>query len=117
MIEVVVDAHLGLLRVEPAEPAGVLDDRPPPRDGQSEEESVQARVVQAFADVATGGEHEPLLVFWDHRETVKSCTALPCSDSTLQHDDVTCEASKVVRQIFQVVPTLRQHVGDTASVN
>ena len=54
--------------MEAVEPAGVPDQRALPRHGHGEEQGVESRVVEAFADVTPCGEDEPRLVLPDTGE-------------------------------------------------
>src|SRR3990172_8318335 len=64
-IDVVEDPDLPLPGASTVKPAGVLDQRSPPRHGKRQEERIQPRVVEAFADVASGREDEALLTLWN----------------------------------------------------
>ena len=59
-IDVVVNANLGLRDTWTMEPAGVLGERPSPRNRHREEECVEPRIVETFADVASSREHDAL---------------------------------------------------------
>src|SRR5206468_6257236 len=66
-VDVIVDAHLALPRVQPVKAPSVLDERALPRDGHGQKEGVLSRVVEHLADVAYRCENVALLVARDVR--------------------------------------------------
>jgi hypothetical protein len=61
-IHIVVDPDFSLARVQAVKPTGVLHESALPGDGHSQEQGIEPRVVESFADVAAGGEDESRLV-------------------------------------------------------
>ena len=57
-VHVVVDPHLSLLRVQPGQPPGVLDQRSLHAIGNTRKKRIQAGVVQSLPDVASCREHQ-----------------------------------------------------------
>jgi hypothetical protein len=56
--------------METMQPACVLHERPLPGDRQREKQRVEARIVEALADVAAGGQDQPLLAGRDRGKLV-----------------------------------------------
>ena len=54
-----MDADFLLAVVEAVQAPDVLGDGAAPGDGQGEEQGVELRVVEAFADEPAGGDHDP----------------------------------------------------------
>jgi Domain of unknown function (DUF5615) len=84
---VVVNAHFALAVVEAMQSADVLRDRPPPRDRQRQKQCVEARIIESFTDVFTGGQDRAPFVQRDRGKPF--CRRLPLllAHPTSQHDD------------------------------
>ena len=57
-VGVVVDSHLALAFAQTVQPARVLGDGAAPRHGKRQKQRVQARIVEALADVPAGGKDD-----------------------------------------------------------
>ena len=64
-VGVVVDSHLTLAFAQTVQPARVLRDGAAPRHGKRQKQRVQARIVEALADVPTGGKDDTGLIARD----------------------------------------------------
>ena len=62
-VGVIVDADLALAIVEAMEAAGILGDDAAPGDRHGEEQGVEPRVVETFADEFAGGDHDARFIF------------------------------------------------------
>jgi hypothetical protein len=60
-IDVVEDDHLALRRVQTVEPACVLRQRAAPGDGHCQEQGIEARIVEALAQISSSGEQYAFL--------------------------------------------------------
>ena len=89
-------------------PAGVLDQRSPPRHGKRQEERIQPRVVEALADVASGREDEALLTLRNPGEPLLHGAPLLGAHAASQDDEMSREALQPARQEVQVVLPFRE---------
>jgi len=56
---------------------GILDEGPLPGHGQGQEQGIQARIVEAFADVATGRQNQALPTRRNRRELLRDLAPPP----------------------------------------
>jgi hypothetical protein len=61
-VDVVVDANVALGGVGATKATGVLRDGSLPSDRHRQQQRVESRVIEAFADVAAGGEYDARLI-------------------------------------------------------
>jgi hypothetical protein len=94
--------------VEAVQSARVLDQRSLPRHRQRQKEGVEPSVVEAFADVSAGGEHEALLGVGNRREPLPHHATLPGTHSTLEHDKMSGELLQLIGEILEVILALGQ---------
>jgi hypothetical protein len=92
--------------MEAVESSGVLDQRAPPRYGHGEEQGVEPRVVEPFADVAPRGEDEPGLVLRDTGELRCHLSTLARGHASLEHHHMVYKRPEAGRQVLQVVLAL-----------
>ena len=60
-IDVIVDNHVTLRRVEAVEPSSILGERAAPRDRHGQEQSVEPRIIEALAEIAACRHEDPFL--------------------------------------------------------
>ena len=113
-VDVIVDPDLGLAGMEAMQPARVLHERALPGDRQREEQRVEARIVEALADVATGGQDQALLVGRDRGKLVSGSVSSPSRHPPVKDDEVAREALQPVREELQMVLPLREEDGGPA---
>src|SRR5258708_1106872 len=63
-VHIIVDLNDALVVVQSMQAAYVLLQRASPRNGHDQKQRIEPGIVEAFANVATGGQNYPLLVFW-----------------------------------------------------
>jgi hypothetical protein len=114
-VSVVIDQHFGLLVVKPMQATGILSQRPLPGDGHREEEGVQARIIEALAQVTSGREQDALVIIWYAGELLSHRRTLPDPHATSQHHEIPHQRLKPSRQQVKVLPALREHNWRTAS--
>ena len=113
-IGVVVHPHFPLSLMQAVQPTGVLGDRAAPRDGQRQEQRVQACVVESLSDVPAGCHHHPAFPTRDGRhQTATACPASsPSQPAASRHARSSDEPP--LQPIEMVVP-FRQHEGRPAA--
>jgi len=67
--------------------ANVLLQRAAPRNRHGQKKRVEARIVEALADVATSGQQNSCLGIWDCRQLFGDAAPLFYAHATFQHDD------------------------------
>lgn len=88
------------------QPPRVLHERAFPRDGQREEECVEARVVEALADVAPRREEETLLVRWNRGELGADFAIRLRALTALEDDEISRDALEATRKVLEVILAL-----------
>ena len=110
MIDVVEDADLALVGVLAIKAPGVLRHRAAPRDRHREHERVQARVVEALADVAAGGQHDARLVAG---EQLLGAPAGANAHPAVQRHELRCRVAQEGGECVEVRAALGQHERET----
>jgi hypothetical protein len=95
-------------------PTGVLNYRPLPRDRHGQQEGVQPGVVEAFADVPAGCQHEARLVAGEIGQTLKRCASGLLLNATVEHHQVRHIAVKLSGESVEVLTALGQDHWRTA---
>jgi hypothetical protein len=107
-IGVVVDAHLAFPVVQTMQPAGVLRDRPPPRDRKRQKQRVQTRVVESLANVLASRKDDSPFVTRNGCETLIDRLSLLLAHSGAQDDNVINARRQLVFEVVDVLISLRK---------
>jgi hypothetical protein len=90
------------------ETAGVLNERALPSDGHRQEQRVEPRIVEAFAYVASGREHQSRFVIGKLCEVPEGVAACAARDPAMEHDEVWQILAKRLRKPIEMVAPFRQ---------
>ena len=93
------------------EAARVLDKGTLPCDGESQEEGVQAGIIEPLADETARRHHDPLLRFRDLREVLGRLPTCLRAAAAFQYDDIPGHAPKAIGEELDMVPPLREDHG------
>ena len=107
-INIIENPNLGFPRMRPVEAASVLDQCPSPRDGQGKEQRVEPRVIEPLADIAAGGQDQPLLGGGDRGESPRGIATLLRAHAAMQHDEMAGKPLQLVGEIPEMVLPLRE---------
>lgn len=94
--------------VQAVQAADVLGDRPTPRDGQGEEQGVEAGVIEALADELPRGDQDGGFGFRKGVELVQGMAQLPPAHAPFQGDDAWDLRREGSGQFFQMLGALRE---------
>jgi hypothetical protein len=103
--------------MEAVEATGVLHERALPRDRHREEQGVEPTVVEAFPNVATRCEHEPLFVAPLLRTHRAKRTVFLRRHASLEDDHVADVASQLRSEVLEVVASFGQQDRRPASLD
>ena len=95
----------------PVQASDVLRDPPAPRDGQREEERVEARVIEALAEIGARGQQDARCRVRNRLQPLAHALQFALPHSAAQHDDVLDLVPKHRFEDLQMRPPLRQHHG------
>ena len=90
------------------EPAAVLDQCTLPGNRHGEKESVEPRVIETFADIATRRQDEPLGRLRNRPKLVEGTTPLLGRHPASQYDEVSHEPPEFLRKVFEMILSFRE---------
>lgn len=88
--------------------SSVLDQGTPPGDRHREEQRVEARVVEAFADVTARREHEARFIRRNTSEPFQGPAPFLRPGSAAKDDDVWADGGEPGRQDIKMIASLRE---------
>ena len=100
--------------VQAVQSADVLGNRSAPGNGQRQEQGVQPRVVETFADVSSGGKQYPLLVLGNGRQAGDQSPGFLGPRAAAKHDEVANARRQLGGQAIEMLVAFGQHQGRTA---
>lgn len=91
------------------QPAGVLRNGAAPRDGQRQEQRVQARVVKTLADVLARGQDDPGLIPRNRGQAIAERLSVLLALARAQHDQMANALDELVLQAVEMIVALSEH--------
>jgi hypothetical protein len=93
------------------QPTGILSECAALRDRHCQEQCVEARIVESFAEVTPGGDNDALFVARDGRQPLHHFAALLLAPPTPKHDDMLGKMLQSGRKRFKMIRAFREHNG------
>ena len=90
-------------------PAGVLHEGALPGDGHRQEQGIEPRVVESFANVAASGKHESWFVVRDGGQGREGSAPLGRRHASLENDEMASTSLKAVGKVLEMVLALGQY--------
>ncbi len=88
VVQIIVDPHFPLFRVQAVQPADVLRQRSPPRHRHCQEKCVETGVVEAFSDITPGCDQHSFPAFGCVFEALHDLAALFGSYASMEQQYV-----------------------------
>ena len=106
LVDIVMDPNLALLWMQPVQAAHVLRECSPPGERHRQKVSVEAGVVEPFADVPTGSDQDSFLRLQNLLELLGQRAALPGSHASAQNKHVAGKVGDPLGKIAGMHPAL-----------
>ena len=116
-VGVIVDAHLTLAFAQTVQPARVLRDSAAPRHGKRQEQRVQARIVEALADVPTSGKDDARLIARNGSELLGNGPLPLLARPRAQDDKMTHIGGQQLCKALKMICSFREHERRAAALH
>ena len=91
------------------QPAGILGDGPPPRDGKRQEQRVQARIVESFSYVLAGRQDDPRFIARNAPKPIGDGLPLLLAQPGSQDHKMTHVPGEPALESIEMVVSLGEH--------